>query len=108
MTGIEIAVLSADKQKEIDGVTFLDNIDAVIEFYKTKGHSKIFVAGGAYTYHSFINDGRVDELFINYIPLITGNGAPLVTDTKISKPLTLAQSRLISEDVIQLHYKANR
>ncbi len=104
--GVEIVVLSAEKQDEIDGVTFLDTIDAVMEFYKTKGHSKIFVAGGAYTYQSFTNNGYMDELYLNYMPLLTGSGAQLVTDAAVQKNFTLIESKLISENIIQLHYKA--
>lgn len=103
---VEIVVLSANEQEEIEGVTFLDTIEAVMKFYKTKEHSKIFVAGGAYTYQSFTNNGYMDELYLNYMPILTGSGAQLVTDSTIQKNFTLIESKLISENIIQLHYKA--
>jgi dihydrofolate reductase len=105
--GVEIVVLSADKKEKIDGVTFLNTIEAVMEFYKTKGYSKIFVAGGAYTYQSFINNGYMNEIYLNYMPLLTVSGVQLLTDTTINKTFTLIESKLISEDIIQLHYKTN-
>lgn len=103
--GVEIVVLSTGKQEAINGVTFLDSIEAVMEFYKAKGHSNIFVAGGAYTYQSFINKGCVDELYLNYMPLLTGSGVPLVTDATVNKTFALIESKLISGNIMQLHYK---
>lgn len=105
--GIEIAVLSSSKQPDIEGVTFLKNIKDVMDFYKSKGHTKIFVAGGANTYQSFINEGHVDELYVNYLPVLTSGGAALMTNVALNKTFTLAAHKLISKDIYQLHYKTD-
>jgi dihydrofolate reductase len=104
--GIEVVVLSQGEKEIVEGVTFLDNISSVMQFYKDKGYSKIFVAGGAYTYQSFINSGHVDELYLNYIPLLTGNGTPLVSETDINKNFQVVDSKAIADNIIQVHYKA--
>ncbi len=104
--GVEVVVLSSSEKEAVEGITFLEDITAVMQFYKDKGHSKIFVAGGAYTYQSFVNNGYADELYLNYIPLLTGNGVPLVSEANVNKIFNLVESKAISDDIIQLHYKA--
>jgi dihydrofolate reductase len=106
--GIEIVVLSPNEKEVVEGITFLDDITAVMQFYKDKGYTKIFVAGGAYTYQSFINSGYVDELYLNYIPLLTGNGIPLVTEEKINKGFQVVDSKTIADNIVQVHYKVTK
>ncbi|MCD0470355.1 dihydrofolate reductase family protein [Flavobacterium sp. JAS] len=102
--GVEIAVLSASCKEELEGVTVLKNIDAVMEFYQVKGHSKIFVAGGAYTYQSFLKEGHADEFYINYLPILTAAGALLVSQMPSDKTLELKENKLIAENIVQLHF----
>ncbi|HEY0299623.1 MAG TPA: dihydrofolate reductase [Arachidicoccus sp.] len=107
LKGIEVAVLSTSHKEDTDGVTFLDSIEAVMDFYQSKGHSKIFVAGGTYTYQSFVNNGYADEFYLTFIPAITGNGAPLITEPDLYKDLTFIESKNITDHIIQLHYRVN-
>ncbi|KIO51626.1 MULTISPECIES: dihydrofolate reductase family protein [Flavobacterium] len=102
--GVEIAVLSANCKEELEGVTVLKNIDAVMEFYKTKGYSKIFVAGGTYTYQSFLKEGNADEFYINYLPILTTAGALLVSHIPADKILEIKENKLIAENIVQLHF----
>lgn len=104
--GVEIAVLSANCTEELEGVTVLKNIDAVMEFYKARKYSKIFVAGGAYTYQSFLKEGHADELYINYLPILTASGALLVSQMPSDKILEIKENKLIAENIIQLHFTA--
>ncbi len=102
--GVEIAVLSSSCKEELEGVTVLKNIDAVKEFYKAKGYSKIFVAGGAYTYQSFLKEAHADEFYINYLPILTAAGALLVSHIPADKILEVKENKLIAENIVQLHF----
>ncbi|WP_321332133.1 dihydrofolate reductase [uncultured Bacteroides sp.] len=107
LQGIELAVISQNKE-QIEGVTFLKDIESVIEHFKKIGHTKIFVAGGALTYQNFINRGYVDEFYLNYVPVMTKNGVPLIDGIKADINLTLIESRTISFDILQAHYKVTK
>ncbi len=105
-TGVDVVVLSSGENEVVEGITFLTDIESVIKFYEEKGHSKIFVAGGTYTYQSFIKGGYADELYVNYLPLLTGMGMPLVSEASINKTFHVVESKALTEDIIQIHYRA--
>lgn len=105
--GVEVTVLSDAENIAQEGVTFLNSTEAVIEYYKAKGHSKIFVAGGAKTYQLFANKGYADELYLNYIPMLSGSGVPIVTNAEVNKSYALVEHKVIAENIVQLHYKVN-
>jgi hypothetical protein len=60
--------------------------------------------GGAGLIASFLDLGEIDEFLIHVIPILIGEGIPIVAPRHRSVPLVLRSSRRFSDGVIGLHY----
>ncbi|MEO8189587.1 MAG: dihydrofolate reductase family protein [Acidobacteriota bacterium] len=70
---------------------------------KTKGES-IWMVGGAGLIASFLDAGQIDELILHVIPILLGEGIPLVEPRRRDVPLDLVSSRGFADGSVQLHY----
>jgi len=60
--------------------------------------------GGAGLIASFLDAGEIDEFIIHVMPVLIGEGIPLVAPRHRSVSLTLRSSRRYSDGVVRLHY----
>ncbi len=78
----------------------------VIAMLKEKGFKEALVAGGGMLNSAFLEEGLIDELFIDIEPLILGRGIPLFADDDFTPRLKLLEvKKLNNHQTIQLHYK---
>lgn len=69
-----------------------------------KGKS-IWMMGGASIIASFLDSGAIDEFSIHVIPVMIGEGIPLVAPRHRNIPLELITARSFPDGVVHLHYR---
>ncbi len=70
-----------------------------------KDFAEVIVAGGGNLNASFIRENLIEEIYLDIEPTILGKGIKLFADGDFEAKLQLLESKNISKDEIQLHYK---
>jgi len=68
----------------------------------------IWMMGGADVIASFLDEGEIDEFIISVVPVIIGEGIPLIAPRHRTVPLKLIACTKFSDGVVKLHYSVNR
>ena len=66
----------------------------------------VWLVGGAGLAASFLDEGQLDEFIIHVVPVLVGEGIPLLQPRHRQIPLTLLSSRAYPDGVVRLHYSA--
>lgn len=98
-------VLTTEKQKGDAQFAFVDSPQKALNLLKEKGFSEALVAGGGMLNSSFIKENLVDEVYLDIEPLFFGNGIKLFSDNDFEKKLELIETKQLSKNTVQLHYK---
>jgi dihydrofolate reductase len=64
----------------------------------------IWMMGGAAIIGSFLDEGEIDEFMISVIPVLIGEGIPLLGPGRRTIPLKLISSTKFEDGVVSLHY----
>lgn len=62
--------------------------------------------GGAALAASFLDEGELDELFVHVVPVLIGEGIPLVSPRRRAAELSLISTHAYPDGVVRLHYSA--
>ncbi|MGC2744017.1 MAG: dihydrofolate reductase family protein [Candidatus Angelobacter sp.] len=54
---------------------------------------------------SFLDEGEIDEFRIHVIPILIGEGIPLIQSRHLSIPLKLVSSKAFPDGVVELNYR---
>ncbi|MDQ2871025.1 MAG: dihydrofolate reductase family protein [Acidobacteriota bacterium] len=68
----------------------------------------IWMVGGASLIASFLDVAQIDDLIVNVIPVLIGEGIPLVEPGRRELPLTLQSSQAYPDGVVRLHYAVGK
>jgi dihydrofolate reductase len=68
----------------------------------------IWMMGGASIIASFLDAGQIDEFIIHIVPVIIGDGIPLIAPGRRQLPLKLRSCRRFPDGVVRLHYEVQR
>lgn len=103
---VYIVVLSSNKNYKLtDGYALVNSPKEAVNMLTKKGFTEIIITGGSKLNSSFAKAGLIDEVTLNIVPKIIGEGIPLfnpeVFDLKL-KFIKIAKSK---GKTIQLHYK---
>jgi dihydrofolate reductase len=109
-TGITSIVVSRTMKREHEpGITVLSNLNAEwVNALKTGKGKDIWLFGGSRLFRSFLDSGYVDMVEVTVIPVMLGNGVPL-----LPPPFSPARLRLLSNKVyrsgrVSLAYEVQR
>ena len=69
----------------------------------TRGKN-VWLMGGARLFGSFLDARVLDELVVHVIPVLIGDGIPLLSPRRRAVPLRLLSSRRFSDGVVRLRY----
>lgn len=72
---------------------------------RAAGGKDIFLMGGSEIIASFLDAGEVDEIIMTYIPILIGEGIPLIAPRHRSIPLERLSSTPGTDGTITLHYR---
>lgn len=64
----------------------------------------IWMMGGAELIGAFLDEGEIDEFSIHLIPILIGEGIPLIQPRHRSIPLKLLATKKYPDGVVHLHY----
>jgi dihydrofolate reductase len=68
----------------------------------------IWMMGGSEIIASFLDEGEIDEFSIHVIPILIGEGIPLIQPRHRSISLYLLSSKHFPDGVVHLHYRVER
>lgn len=80
----------------------------ILKLAQDRGHSEIVVAGGGETYGTFLKSGLIDEIFIDVEPYIFGQGIRFFPESDFELNLKLLETKNLSDQTVQLHYKVKK
>ncbi len=64
----------------------------------------VWLLGGGGLAASFLDAGQLDELIVHVVPVLIGEGIPLIRPRHRHVPLSLLSSRAYPDGVVRLHY----
>jgi len=100
-----VIVLTKMKVKNRENFAFVSSVDAAIELVKKKKISRVLLGGGSTTNTEFIKRNLVDEMIVDVEPIIFGSGIPLFKENYSELNLKLLNTKKISKNEVQLHYR---
>jgi dihydrofolate reductase len=87
------------------GVEFVNEpIKKFASRLRAKKGKDIWVMGGAGIIASFLDEGEVDELILSVVPVLIGEGVPLLAPRHRTVPLKLLASTKFADGLVKLHY----
>lgn len=104
-TNIDIVVVSKSA-KEIPGVKLVGSPQEALNYLQEKGHKTALLSGGADLHNAFLEQGLVDEIIFNVVPVLEGKGLNLLLDTANYqyKDVRLLDFKPLGDGVVQLRY----
>lgn len=78
------------------------------ERVRTAPGKDIWMMGGGELIASFLDAGQIDELIVHVMPILIGDGIPLVAPRHGDVALDLLSSYAYDEGVLRLHYAVER
>ena len=76
-----------------------------LEIASHDGKDEVVVCGGSQTFGTFMKENLVDKIYLDIEPLLFGEGMPMFTAGEFEYPLEFIESKMLSPQTIQLHYK---
>jgi len=80
-------------------------IKAFAQRLRTQPGKHIWMMGGGEIIASFLDQGEIDEFRINVIPILIGEGIPLIQPRHRSIRLKLLSTKAFPDGVVHLHYR---
>jgi len=107
--GIHIA-LTSSKSLSVSHpqIYFTDSPQSALKLAEQKNKSGIVVIGGSKTWGSFMKENLVDEIYLDIEPLAFGEGMPMFIGGDFEIKLELIESKPLSPQTIQLHYRVKK
>lgn len=79
-------------------------IGAFAKRLRAEAGKDIWLRGGAGLIASFLDEGEIDELMLQVVPTLIGEGIPLLAARHRLVPLDVCSVRRFSDGVVRLHY----
>ncbi|HEY5826197.1 MAG TPA: dihydrofolate reductase [Cyclobacteriaceae bacterium] len=100
--GTEIVLLSNADEPGRE-LKVMDTPEKAIRYLAGKGFTETVIGGGTQTYNAFLNQGLITEMYLNIIPVITGNGGIIGTNDELFTAFKLSEYKALSDSIVQLH-----
>jgi dihydrofolate reductase len=95
--------------EDANGVTYVrERLEDFVRRLRAEPGRDVWVMGGAGLIGSVLDAGELDELIIHVVPVLIGEGIPLLPAGRRKLPLRLASLRKFSDGVVRLHYALRR
>lgn len=89
--------------------TFVNGpIKRFVQELRAQPGKNIWMMGGGGIIASFLDEGEIDEFIIHVIPILIGEGIPLLEPRHRSIPLKLLSAKAFPDGVLRLNYRATR
>jgi dihydrofolate reductase len=88
------------------GVEFISEpIPSFVRRLRAGEGKDVWMMGGGGIIASFLDAGAIDQIIINVVPVLIGDGIPLIAPRHRHVPLNLSSTRQFTDGVVQLHYE---
>jgi dihydrofolate reductase len=74
---------------------------------RAKKGKDIWIMGGAGIIASFLDAGEIDEFILSVVPVLIGEGIPLLAPHQRTVPLKLLASTKFADGLVKLHYSVS-
>lgn len=91
-----------------EGVEFVHDVPALVARLRAAPGKDVWIMGGGILAASLIDAGGLDELFVHVIPVLLGEGIPMVATRRGDITLKLVESRAFPDGVLRVRYAAER
>lgn len=99
-----LIILTNQQMPAAEGVEFSsEKPNELIKRLESEGVKELAVCGGSFVYSEFLQQNLVDEVFINIMPTLLGNGIDFVKFNELRK-LKLISAKTMADDTVGLHY----
>lgn len=99
----------AEHKSALPGFEFVRKaIKAFAQEIRASKGKHIWMMGGGELIASFLDEGEIDEFQISIIPVLIGEGIPLIQPRHREIPLKLLASRRFPDGVVRLEYRVLR
>jgi dihydrofolate reductase len=93
----------------VPGVEFVQEpIERFAQRLRATSGKNIWMMGGAGIIGAFLDAGELDEFVIHVVPVLIGEGIPLIAPRHRLVKLNLKSSRRFPDGVVRLHYEVGR
>jgi dihydrofolate reductase len=100
---------SKPPQNPLPGMQFLSEpVKAFAQRLRAQPGKHIWMMGGGELIASFLDAGEIDEFDIHVIPVLIGEGIPLIAPRHRDVPLALLATRKYPDGVVRLRYQVKR
>ena len=79
-----------------------------LKILEEKGFSEVIIGGGGKLNASFLQSGLVDEIYLDIEPHLFSAGIPVTYPFKSDLELELLETKPLSPQTIQLHYRVQK
>jgi dihydrofolate reductase len=88
------------------GVEFVrDPVERFVTRLREQRGKNIWMMGGGDIIASFLDAGAIDEFIISIVPVLIGEGIPLIGPRHREQPLALRSVKRFPDGVVQVHYQ---
>lgn len=102
--GVKIVVVATKEVQLVDqNHKIVKSPKEALEFLKDQ--KQVVVAGGGILNAAFLAENLIDEIYLDVEPALIGKGIPLFRDRNFAANLELIDTKKLSKNEIQLHYK---
>ncbi len=105
LDGVMVLVVGNTYYDDVDNVYVVDAPERALSLLEEHGFSQALVGGGATLNTSFFEKNFVDELYVDIEPVVFGDGVRFLNKALSTKKFKLIETKLLTRDIIQLHYK---
>lgn len=96
-------------KKVLPGFEFVSEpIKQFAQRLRSEKGTNIWMMGGGGLIASFLDEGEIDEFIISVIPVLIGEGIPLIAPRHRTVPLKLLSTKKFSDGVVGLHYAVGK
>ncbi|MHB8603739.1 MAG: dihydrofolate reductase family protein [Thermoplasmatota archaeon] len=81
---------------------------ALVRRLRRRRGKDIWIMGGAKLAASFVDAGLVDEIVVHVVPILLGDGIPLLAPSRRDVALELREARRFPDGVVRLRYAVSR
>lgn len=103
----KVYVLSRER-RTVEGAEFVSDAAALASRLRAASGNNIWLFGGSESVAAFLDAGEVDEIVTFVVPVLIGEGIPLLAPRHRNVPLTLIEAKSFEDGVVMLHYSVTR
>lgn len=102
----ELYVITRSMRKPEQGKNFYSgSVESLVHELKLSTNGKIFIDGGAILINSLLSYRLIDEVYLNFLPILLGEGIRLFKENRPKQHFKQRNAQTFENGLIQIHYQ---